>query len=107
MKAGVIKRLVLDASVSVAWCFSDESTPYTDGVLDLVTSGVAALTTAIWPFELANALLIAERRKRLSRAQATTMLQRISILPITHNRDRKTRSRIRSDFVACASGRFD
>src|SRR6266699_281342 len=83
MKAGATKRLVLDASVAVAWCFPEESTPFTEGVLDLLASGVAALTTAIWPFEVANALLIGERRKRLSVAQVTTMLQRISALPIT------------------------
>jgi hypothetical protein len=58
MKAGVIKRLVLDASIAVAWCFPEESTLYTEGVLDLLASGVEALTTAIWPFEVANALLV-------------------------------------------------
>jgi predicted nucleic acid-binding protein len=82
MKAGVIKRLVLDASIAVAWCFPGESTLYTEGVLDLLASGVEALTTAIWPFEVANALLMGERRKRLSAAQVTTVLQRISVLPI-------------------------
>jgi len=34
MKAAAIKRLVLDASVAVAWCFEDESTY---GVLTLWT----------------------------------------------------------------------
>jgi predicted nucleic acid-binding protein len=83
MKAGVTKRLVLDASVAVAWCFPDEATPYTEGVLDLLGSGTEALTTAIWPLEVANALLAGERRKRISVAQVTTMLQRISGLPIS------------------------
>jgi predicted nucleic acid-binding protein len=31
---------------------------------------------------VANALLVGERRKRLSAAQVTTVLQRISVLPI-------------------------
>ena len=31
MKAGAIKRVVLDASVAVAWCFPNESTPFTEG----------------------------------------------------------------------------
>jgi predicted nucleic acid-binding protein len=83
MKAGAIKRLVLDASVAVAWCFPEESTPFTEGVLDLLASGTEALTAAIWPFEVANALLVGERRKRISVAQVTTVLQRISALPIT------------------------
>jgi predicted nucleic acid-binding protein len=83
MKAGGTKRLVLDASVAVAWCFPEESTSLTEGVLDLLASGTEALTAAIWPFELANALLMGERRKRISVAQVTTVLQRISALPIT------------------------
>ncbi len=82
MKAGATKRLVLDASVAVAWCFPDEATPYTEGVLDLLASGTEALTTAVWPFEVANALLVGERRKRISVAQVTTVLHRISGLPI-------------------------
>ncbi|SRR6266536_3870084 len=82
MKAGAIKRLVLDASVAVAWCFPDEATPYTEGVLDLLASGTEALTTTVWPFEVADALLVGERRKRISVAQVTTVLQRISGLPI-------------------------
>ena len=83
MKAGAIKRLVLDASVAVAWCFPEESTPFTESVLDLLASGTEALTAAIWPFEVANALLMGERRKRISVAQVATVLQRISSLPIT------------------------
>jgi predicted nucleic acid-binding protein len=83
MKAGATKRLVLDASVAVAWCFADECTAYTEGVLDLLASGAEALTASIWPFEVANALLMGERRKRISVAQVTKVLQRISLLPIS------------------------
>src|SRR5438552_325612 len=31
MKGAVIKRMVLDASVAVAWCFEDESSDFTEG----------------------------------------------------------------------------
>ena len=83
MKAVVIKRIVLDASVTVAWCFEDESTHYTEGVLDLRSAGTEVLTPAIWPFEVANALLVAERRKRITVAQVTALLQRIAGLRIS------------------------
>jgi predicted nucleic acid-binding protein len=83
MKAAVTKRLVLDASVTLAWCFPDESTPYTEGVLDLLATEAEAATPAIWPFEVANALLVAERHKRITTAQVASMLQRIASLPIT------------------------
>jgi predicted nucleic acid-binding protein len=82
MPAGVIERLILDASVAVAWCFEDESTAFTEGVLDLLSEGTEALTPAIWPFEVANALLVAERRKRITVAQVTLLLRRIAGLPI-------------------------
>ena len=82
MKAAATKRLVLDASVTLAWCFADESTAYTEGVLDLLATGTEAVAPAIWPFEVANALLMAERRKRITVAQVTSMLQRIVDLPI-------------------------
>lgn len=83
MKAGATKRLVLDASVTLAWCFAEESTAYTEGILDLLATGTEAATPAIWPFEVANALLMAERRKRITLTQVTSMLQRIASLPIS------------------------
>jgi len=83
MKAAIIKRMVLDASVAVAWCFEDESTRFTEGVLDLLSAGTEVLTPAIWPFEVANALLVAERRKRITLAQVTALLQRIAGLRIS------------------------
>jgi len=83
MKAGGAKRFVLDASVAVACCFEDESSPLTEGVLDLLSSGAEAIAPAIWLFEVGNALLVAERRHRVSVAQVTALLGRIAQLPIT------------------------
>lgn len=83
MKAGVTKRLVLDASVALAWCFPEESSPFTENLLDMLAMGAKALAPAIWPFEVANGLLTAERRKRLTVAQVTSVSQRIALLPIT------------------------
>jgi predicted nucleic acid-binding protein len=82
MKAAV-KRFVLDASVSVAWCFDDESTPFSEGVLDLLSAGAEGVAPGIWPLEVANALLVAERRKRISMAQVTALLGRIVQLPVS------------------------
>ena len=83
MSAAAIKPMVLDASVAVAWCFEDESTPFTEGVLDLLSAGTEVLAPAIWPFEVANALFVAERRKRITLAQVTALLRRIAGLPIS------------------------
>jgi len=41
------------------------------------------LRRGIWPLEVANALLVAERRKRISVAQVTALLGRIVQLPVS------------------------
>lgn len=82
MKDAATKRLVLDASVTLAWCLPEESTAYTEAVLDLLAGGGEAAVPAIWPFEVANALLVAERHKRIALTQVTSVLQRIADLPI-------------------------
>jgi predicted nucleic acid-binding protein len=82
MKAAATRSLVLDASVPLAWCFEDESAALPERVLDVLETGTEMLTPSIWPLEVANALLMAERRKRITNAQATAFLQRISKLPI-------------------------
>lgn len=82
MKAAVTSAMVLDASVALAWCFEDESSAYSERVLDTTAKGGEFRVPAIWPFEVANALLVAERHKRITTAQATALLQRIAKLPI-------------------------
>jgi predicted nucleic acid-binding protein len=83
MPVAATRQIVLDASVAVAWCFEDERTPFTEGVLDLLSAGTEVLAPAIWPFEVANALLVAEQRKRITVAQVTALLRRIAGLPIS------------------------
>src|SRR5579863_8773806 len=83
MMAAATKRMVLDASVALGWCFADESTTFTEGLLDLLANGGEAVAPAIWPFEVANALLAGEKRQRITVAQATSILRRIADLPIS------------------------
>jgi predicted nucleic acid-binding protein len=71
----------MDASVAMAWCFEDEATEATDAVLDRLRDDEAAVP-AIWPLEVANVLLVAERRGRLSEAQASRFLELLAQLPI-------------------------
>jgi len=63
---------VLDASLALAWAFSDEPEP--SGALNFGVLGrEQAVVPAIWPYEVANALTIAERRARISRSDATRL----------------------------------
>jgi predicted nucleic acid-binding protein len=73
---------VVDASVALAWCFEDEATPYAESVLDRLQQ-TEAVVPAIWPLEVANVLLTAERRQRLTEAQTVRLAQLLRGLPIT------------------------
>lgn len=53
--------LVIDASVSLAWCFPDESDGYADAVLTALERE-SALLPAVWPLEVSNGLLMGLRR---------------------------------------------
>lgn len=82
MKDAATRRLVLDASVTLAWCFPEESSAGSEAILDLLTAGGEAVAPSIWPHEVANALLVGERRKRITLAQITSALATINALPI-------------------------
>jgi predicted nucleic acid-binding protein len=75
---------VLDASVALAWHFEDEASAYADRVLERLRED-DALVPAIWPLEVANGLLAAERRSRLSPADVAAAQGVLSDLPITVN----------------------
>jgi predicted nucleic acid-binding protein len=72
---------VLDTSVAMAWCFEDESTPGTESVLDRLAVD-PAVVPAVWELEVANVLLVGERRGRLTEAQAARFVTLLSRLPI-------------------------
>ena len=63
------ERLVLDCSVALCWYFRDEADPYADGVATKLTS-TEAVVPSLWPLEVANAVLMGERRKRSTQAEA-------------------------------------
>jgi predicted nucleic acid-binding protein len=64
---------VLDASVAVAWCFDDESTPAAWGLLERLRTEPGHVP-ALWELEIGNILLGAERRRRISQARAAEFL---------------------------------
>ena len=76
-----LPALVLDASVTLAWAFEDEDNAYTDLVLESLAEAKAFVPT-IWPLEVGNALLAAERRGRLNQAATVQFLALLWQLPI-------------------------
>jgi predicted nucleic acid-binding protein len=86
-----LKRFVIDCSVVMAWCFEDETDLYADLVLDLFTDS-EAIVPSIWPLEVANVLLVAERRKRLSGADSAQFIKLLSELPIIVDQETSDRA---------------
>ena len=72
---------VVDASVTLAWCFEDESTPGTEAVLDLLADD-SAVVPALWELEISNVLLVAERRGRITEATSARFVALLGQLPI-------------------------
>lgn len=75
-------RFVLDCSVTMGWCFEDEADTYARNVLESLVDS-AAIVPALWPLEVANVLLGAERRRRIGRADSARFLELIGQLPVT------------------------
>lgn len=80
-----MSRVVVDASIALAWCFPDETSEYADGVL-VALEGKTMLVPAVWSLEIANAILAGERRKRLGNPQVeqfTALLESLAVLQDT------------------------
>lgn len=73
---------VVDASVALAWCFEDEATTWTDGLLDRLQHGDGIVVPAHWPTEISNGLLVASRRKRIKADQPALFWDELARLPI-------------------------
>ncbi len=77
---------VVDASVAIAWLFEDEVTPETEAVLDRL-SDQEAHAPGLWELEVANVVLSAERRGRISEIASAQIMERLRDLPIRINPD--------------------
>jgi predicted nucleic acid-binding protein len=73
---------VVDNSVVMSWCFKDQDAAYVDSVLERLTEAVA-FVPSVWPLEVVNVLVSAERRKIIGQADSTRFLSLLSQLPIS------------------------
>lgn len=73
---------VIDNSVVMAWCFEDECSEYADNVLDRLAVE-EAFAPSIWPLEVVNVLLVAERRKRITKLDSARFVKLLDALPIS------------------------
>ena len=75
--------LVLDASVSLAWMLPGEVDTEPAKQLIEMVSDQGAIVPSHWRLEVANALLMAERRGRVTSEQVAALLDQLAALPIS------------------------
>lgn len=76
-----MSEVTLDASVALAWCFPDEREGEAEQIL-LALAGHRILVPAIWGLELANALLVGQRQKRLGPQEIQNFAALLAELPL-------------------------
>jgi predicted nucleic acid-binding protein len=62
----VIRAFVADASVAIGWVHPAQATTETAAMLDAIAEGATLEVPALWPLEVANALVVLRRRGKLT-----------------------------------------
>ena len=78
---GVARVFVVDASVTAAWVFADESSELADQTFKRLDWDRAVVPT-LWWYEIRNVIVIGERRGRLTAIVAAESLNVLETLPI-------------------------
>lgn len=66
MTPGTTRSFVADASVAIGWVHPAQATTQTAAMLDAIGDGATLEVPALWPLEVANALVVLVRRRKLS-----------------------------------------
>jgi len=77
----MLHGLVIDNSIVMSWCFADEANQYDDDVLESLKY-IRAIVPCIWPLEVGNVLVVAERKGRLKHIDSIKFWELLSELPI-------------------------
>jgi predicted nucleic acid-binding protein len=79
--------LVADSSVGVAWAVHSQASEATDHLLENVAAGTPLVVPTLWPFEVANSLLVLLRRKRILVEERDRALDALGRLPLAVDDD--------------------
>jgi predicted nucleic acid-binding protein len=73
---------VLDCSLALAWALPDETSRPADRFLARLSRNDNLWVPALWWYEVANALTMAQRRERVAEVDRRRIIQLYSMLPI-------------------------
>ena len=76
------RAFVPDASVAIGWVHPGQATADTAAMLDAIEEGATIEVPALWPLEVANALTVLVRRRKLTDAERRTGLGWLRGLPL-------------------------
>jgi predicted nucleic acid-binding protein len=87
-----VSRFVLDNSVTMAWCFTDEATEFTETLLSRLSNLTdSAIVPALWLYEVVNVTGLAVRKGRITEDKARAFLESLADLPIEIEEATRTR----------------
>ena len=68
------RTFIADASVAIGWVHPGQATTHTAAMLDAIAGGATVEVPALWPLEVANALTVLVRRRKLTEGERQTGL---------------------------------
>lgn len=83
--------IVIDCSLTMAWCFEDEVTVATIEVQNVLIAE-AAIVPSHWALEVANVLLVAERKQRISAARSARFVHLLGEFDIQFDHETPSRA---------------
>ena len=89
-----MSRFVLDASVTMAWCFEDQGTHFSESVLAALKKEAIPVAPSIWMYEVLNVLALAQKKDLLDKTTATTFWNEVSKAVVLENIDARAPHKI-------------
>jgi predicted nucleic acid-binding protein len=78
----VTRAFVADASVAIGWVHPAQATAHTEAMLEAMADGATLEVPALWPLEVANALTVLQRRRKLTEEERQAGLGWLRRLPL-------------------------
>ena len=76
------RAFVADASVAIGWVHPAQADAKTTAMLEAIADGASLEAPALWPLEVANALVVLQRRGKLTEEERRSGLGWLRRLPV-------------------------
>ena len=79
----MIGRFVADASMAIAWVHPGQADDDSSTWLAHVANGAVLVVPSLWPLEITNALLVLQRRRKITASERDEALNLLNAIPVT------------------------